>query len=216
MVVKCCYLLRSLKKGQRNKVYIGTTPNPVQRLRQHNGEITQGAKKTQHCRPWEMVLLVHGFPSNQHALQFEWAWQHPLESRHRKRMAFSSQSENGEDNNPGTLIGYLQNQHARHLLTFKLRILHDMLAIAPYKTWPLKLYFVRSDVLSLFRILGDLDPRNMSVSLGSLQDSPPMMNIVGARGLSLPTEKTAALSVCEGNCTVCLAELKMEAKLIDF
>ena len=65
----CCYLLRSLQSKHRNYVYIGTTPNPIQRLRQHNGEIAAGAHKTEKKRPWEMLLLVHGFPTSTAALQ---------------------------------------------------------------------------------------------------------------------------------------------------
>lgn len=52
-----CYLLKSLVPGiveliiASTSVYIGSTPNPLRRIRQHNGDIKGGAKKTIAKRP---------------------------------------------------------------------------------------------------------------------------------------------------------------------
>ena len=75
--VFCCYLLRTLDPAARGRTYIGFTVDPHRRLRQHNGEVKGGARKTSRCRPWEMLGFVHGFRDKVSALKFEWAWQHP-------------------------------------------------------------------------------------------------------------------------------------------
>ncbi|TKY87264.1 hypothetical protein EX895_003941 [Sporisorium graminicola] len=77
-----CYFLRSLSSP--GITYIGSTPAPPRRKRQHNGDLTQGAYKTARSRPWEMECIVYGFSSKIAALQFEWAWAKPHLSRHLK------------------------------------------------------------------------------------------------------------------------------------
>ena len=57
--------------------YAGVSPDPVKRLRKHNGEISGGAKYTLGKGPgWTHVCLVHGFQTKIQALQFEWAVKH--------------------------------------------------------------------------------------------------------------------------------------------
>lgn len=75
-----CYLLKSHHPNARGRSYIGFTVNPHRRVRQHNGELSNGAWRTKKWRPWEMVLVLYGFPTQTLALQFEWAWQHPERS----------------------------------------------------------------------------------------------------------------------------------------
>ena len=75
-----CYVIEHVGCGA---TYVGVSPDPVRRLRQHNGEIKGGAKYTT-SRPrgalgegcWRHVCLVHGFRTPVEALQFEWAVKH--------------------------------------------------------------------------------------------------------------------------------------------
>lgn len=64
-----CYCLAS----ETGRTYVGFTVNLDRRLRQHNCELTGGAKATK-GQTWKRVLSVTGFPSQQAALQFEWKW----------------------------------------------------------------------------------------------------------------------------------------------
>ena len=52
--------------------YAGISPNPVQRLKAHNGEIANGARYTLSKGPgWKHICVVNGFNKTA-ALQFEW------------------------------------------------------------------------------------------------------------------------------------------------
>ena len=50
-----CYLLFS---ENTRRTYIGATVDMYRRLRQHNGELSGGAKRTSSGRPWQVVALV--------------------------------------------------------------------------------------------------------------------------------------------------------------
>ena len=61
----------------RGCTYAGVSPDPVRRLRQHNGEIKGGAKyTTSKGAGWTHICLVEGFRDKIDAMQFEWAVKH--------------------------------------------------------------------------------------------------------------------------------------------
>lgn len=62
------YLLHSQDRGDRT--YIGCTTDPDRRLRQHNREISGGARAT-HGRQWKMILYVSGFTNKSDACRWE-------------------------------------------------------------------------------------------------------------------------------------------------
>src|SRR5579862_1935946 len=68
-----CYIIKS---SVSNRYYIGYTVDFSRRIRQHNGEILGGAKKTQKGRPWYPICIIKGFYEASSALRFEWRLQH--------------------------------------------------------------------------------------------------------------------------------------------
>lgn len=66
--------------GPRTVTYIGATVDRARRLRQHNGELSGGARRTARARGrngdghWDMVVSAGPFGTERLALQTEWAW----------------------------------------------------------------------------------------------------------------------------------------------
>lgn len=61
------YLLRC-----ENYSYVGMTNDIFKRLRQHNGEISGGARYTSKRRGWYPVMIIDGFQDMKSAMQCEW------------------------------------------------------------------------------------------------------------------------------------------------
>lgn len=51
-----------LESETRQLTYTGTTSDPARRLRQHNGELTGGARSTARGRPWRVLHLEGPMP----------------------------------------------------------------------------------------------------------------------------------------------------------
>jgi structure-specific endonuclease subunit SLX1 len=67
------YLLATVEPP--TKTYVGATIDVDRRLRQHNGELSGGAKATSTVPGgWYRVCYVKGFADNHEALRFEWWW----------------------------------------------------------------------------------------------------------------------------------------------
>ncbi|EGF98452.1 uncharacterized protein MELLADRAFT_40851, partial [Melampsora larici-populina 98AG31] len=131
-----CYLLRSYQNGRMNqRTYVGSTPDPPRRIRQHNGQIKGGAFRTKYYRPWEMELICYGFPSKLVALQFEWVWNTPYKSRHLQK----------DINPPLNTVNQSQSQ-----LEVKLKVLKKMLTTLPWSQFPLQVLFFNEGAYKLW------------------------------------------------------------------
>lgn len=74
-----CYLIYN-----KSRTYIGSTNNFAKRIRQHNGEISGGAKYTTNFKTnidWYPVILIYGFIDKKHALSFEWRMKRSLNTQ---------------------------------------------------------------------------------------------------------------------------------------
>lgn len=146
-----CYLLTSLSPRHKGHTYIGFTVNPRRRIRQHNGEIGCGAWRTKTKRPWEMVLCIYGFPTNVAALQFEWAWQHPVESLAVRKAAVEFKSLNG--------------------LANKIKLAYTMLTLPSWRSLNLMVNFFSSKYTKHYAGCPSL-PIQMKVQVHSMDELP--------------------------------------------
>ncbi|CAB76036.1 structure-specific endonuclease catalytic subunit Slx1 [Schizosaccharomyces pombe] len=130
----CCYLLKSNRTQSSGAVYIGSTPDPPRRLRQHNGEIVGGASKTKHGRPWSISCLVYGFPNKVSALKFEWNWQNLGISRYTKDCDFRSKKQK--------------------TIMYCLKGLKHLVDSDTWRRWPLNITFLNKTAFSKWNQLG--------------------------------------------------------------
>ncbi|KAL4587822.1 hypothetical protein LXL04_000696 [Taraxacum kok-saghyz] len=146
-----CYLLTSLCPRYKGHTYIGFTVNPRRRIRQHNGELCSGAFRTKKKRPWEMVLCIYGFPTNVAALQFEWAWQHPVESLAVRKAAVGFKS-----------LGGLAN---------KIKLAYTMLTLPTWNNLKLNVNFFSTKYTKHYAGCPTL-PTHMRVHIRSMDELP--------------------------------------------
>ncbi|KAK6590937.1 hypothetical protein RS030_111974 [Cryptosporidium xiaoi] len=143
-----CYLLISETKKKAS--YIGYSVNPCRRLRQHNGEIKNGAKKTKLGTPWEIGICVGGFPDRISALRFEWAWQHPNICRATREYMNSwkivKKKKSEEKNNVKTVL-----KKRQWSIQQRIWILVCIVTLTPWKDMNLDVFVLNNNIENIIK-----------------------------------------------------------------
>jgi len=162
--------------------YIGFTNDPLKRLRQHNGEIVSGARRTHKKRPWEMLAVLSGFPTQVSALQFVRshlrrapfcvARAPPPHRRPRPRAPLFLQEWAWQHPTSSKAV----RDHVRGLPSrgapAKLQVLLVMLQIEPWSQLPLRLHFAGADVAAVAAAFPRQPPPHVAArtSVGPISD----------------------------------------------
>ncbi|XP_077866315.1 structure-specific endonuclease subunit slx1-like [Saccoglossus kowalevskii] len=184
-----CYLLYCTNPKYKGRTYIGYTVDPRRRITQHNkGSKFGGACRTSGKGPWEMVLIIHGFPNNISALRFEWAWQHPKRSRRLCHLTGKQKKENQ--------------------FQFCFRILSNMLRVGPWNRLPLTIRWLKQD----FKI--DFEPSLLPPTHMPIAYGPVKSVTIKKKGgnVEVQNEEDEILILSQGSaskrCDVCVVRLK--------
>ncbi|KAI0978674.1 hypothetical protein GJ496_008080 [Pomphorhynchus laevis] len=186
-----CYILYSLNPNRKGSTYIGFTVNPNRRIRQHNlGKRAGGAWKTNGKGPWDMVLVVYGFPNKICALRFEWAWQNPQKSIRLK---------------PFVPI------NRRFSLKSKLDILWQMLNLSPWSRLPLKVRWLNANYIQKKGLISQ-KPREEAVKVVEACNDDDFVSFCQLCMQAINSKENAKCPVC---CTtfhiLCLARIFVDS-----
>ncbi|BES89957.1 Hypothetical Protein NTJ_02764 [Nesidiocoris tenuis] len=140
-------MLCSENPRYKGRIYVGFTVDPSRRIVQHNrGSKFGGAARTSNRGPWEMMLIVSGFPNDISALRFEWAWQNPGRSR---RLAWVPKKKSKESS-----------------LMYHLRLLGVMISCAPWVRLPLTVNVLNAEIEDKIKEALVNLPSHMRISQG--------------------------------------------------
>lgn len=182
------YLLcsQSVDVRHRGKCYVGFTVNPKRRIRQHNrGSSFGGAKKTSKKGPWQMVMIVHGFPNKIVALQFEWAWQQPTLSTRLK------------------IFDDLRRKLPREThFDYNFRIVNRMLGVGPWHRLPLTVRWLETDYEREFQLPL---PRHMRIVSGKVAITTSQRALAVKRTAAAAAAATASWS---SECHLCMQRIE--------
>ncbi|XP_011297977.1 structure-specific endonuclease subunit slx1 [Fopius arisanus] len=168
------YLLYCENPKYKGRVYIGYTVDPVRRLKNHNaGKKFGGAWKTSNKGPWNMVLIVHGFPNSTSALRFEWAWQHPQLSRRLRHIP--------------------KKKSREKTFEYTLNVLSAMLQVGPWCRLPLTLRWL-DDTFADAHSSRVTPPKHMPVIHGKVMSRKPQGNANGKNG---EVTEDSEISICD-------------------
>lgn len=163
--------------------------------RQHNGVIAAGASKTKRGRPWNMQMIVYGFPSKLAALQFEWAWQHPHISRHlRDESGKALFNKNFSMQYKIQLVLCLDLILITYL--FYCRVAYSMISSHPYNTWPLRVKLFTSEASKSWHLITKSQSSKFSLPQGFTH----MIELEGVDGRSghIGSGRTVPIDITDG------------------
>lgn len=188
------YLLYNVNPQFKGRTYIGFTVNPNRRIQQHNkGKQAGGAWRTHGRGPWEMVLVIHGFPNEISALRFEWAWQNPKKSRRLKHLPAKTKKETP--------------------FQYKFRIVSVMLNTCPWCRFALTIRWLKQQYIQDFS-LEFSPPAHMPIAYGPIRIKKNAANKKSKSGASdSQGDDDELLSLLRKNekhirCSICRERLK--------